>query len=345
MANPLISVIMPAHNADRFIGEAIDSVLKQTYPYWELIIIDDDSTDKTAELIQRYPDQRIRYSKQARLGSPAKVRNVGLKMAQGQYIAFMDADDAYFENALETLVTILEAHPEKTAVYGFAWTMTETGTPLPEHHLLQEKPDGTLALPDEYRHTWGRILTGHFSCLLPGLMIRKSTRERVGLFNEALFGPEDYEFYVRLFIDNLENVACIPQYIYRYRHYGDSITKSPTHYQRILQSCITLMDGFYARTDLPKTFYQFESRAYLFCHRYLARERILNQQPQLARNILKAAWQHPKVKAWHWIQECLPLWIRASLPFHVDQALVTGKAKLRRAYYGLKFRVFRPIAG
>src|SRR5438128_160825 len=100
---PLVSIIMPTYNAGRFIGRAIQSVLEQTYPNWELIIVDDASSDETTSVVQSFKDSRIRYHKAERIGHPAGVRNTGLRMAQGEFIAFLDSDDLYFPESLEKL--------------------------------------------------------------------------------------------------------------------------------------------------------------------------------------------------------------------------------------------------
>lgn len=327
---PLVSVIMPAHNAARFIKEAIQSVLNQTYTHWELLIIDDASTDSTPQVVAAFPDSRIRYTRVARIGSPSGVRNVGLREAQGDLIAFLDADDVYFPTALETLCTFLQNHPQHTAVYGFATNMDEYGNPVPERDLLICKSDGTYALPPYYRHTWENLLTGNFSCLLPGLMLRKDTLERLGLFNESLCGPEDYEFYVRLFLDNLSGVHCLSVYIYRYRIYATSLTKSPAHLDKIMESGLTLYDGLYQHPKLPIEAQALKSKSYVGFYRYVARERLIHNQPDQTRAIALAALHHPHVKLKDWLRYCLPLLLRSVLPVSINRALIAARAACRR---------------
>lgn len=111
--NPLISIITPCYNASPFITQTIESVLSQTYPYWEMLIVDDCSTDRSAEIIQTYVerDTRIRYLRTENpSGSPSLPRNIGLQQAQGEYIAFLDSDDAWFPNKLEEQVAFMEAY-------------------------------------------------------------------------------------------------------------------------------------------------------------------------------------------------------------------------------------------
>src|SRR5882757_4082321 len=111
MNTPLVSVIMPAYNAEKYIAEAINSVKQQTYTAWELIVIDDGSTDNTAAIIKKYAgtDNRIMYTYQAN-GGQGKARNNGLKKATGEYVAFLDADDLWIPEKLNTQVEIMHAN-------------------------------------------------------------------------------------------------------------------------------------------------------------------------------------------------------------------------------------------
>jgi glycosyltransferase involved in cell wall biosynthesis len=114
--NPLVSIMMPAYNAEKFIGEAIESVLRQSYQNWELIIVDDGSLDRTGEIACSYQDPRIKLLKQQNKGeSPA--RNAALQVMNGKYTAFLDADDVFRPSHLELCIGYLEQHPEHDAVY------------------------------------------------------------------------------------------------------------------------------------------------------------------------------------------------------------------------------------
>ena len=104
ISTPLVSIIMPAHNSGRFIGIAIDSVLAQTYQNWELIVVNDKSTDNTCEIVKRYVqcDKRISlYNSDYHNGMPSAPRNTGIKLAKGRFIAFLDSDDIWSRTKLE----------------------------------------------------------------------------------------------------------------------------------------------------------------------------------------------------------------------------------------------------
>ncbi len=115
MSTPNISVIMPAYNAEKYIREAIGSVLSQTFEDWELIVIDDGSIDETPGIVSEFDDPRIIYFRQSNSGE-ASARNVGLDQARGEYIAFLDADDIYLPNALYDLQIFLAENLEFDAV-------------------------------------------------------------------------------------------------------------------------------------------------------------------------------------------------------------------------------------
>ncbi|PCJ89757.1 MAG: hypothetical protein COA57_00970 [Flavobacteriales bacterium] len=106
--NPLVSIIIPAYNAEKYIAETIQSVINQTYTNWELIIVNDGSTDNTEKIAQAYveKDQRIKYIYQENAGVSV-ARNKGVENSQGDYVAFLDADDIWCRQNLEKKVTIL----------------------------------------------------------------------------------------------------------------------------------------------------------------------------------------------------------------------------------------------
>lgn len=119
MHTPTVSIIMPLHNAEKYIKQAIKSVIDQTYQDWELIVIDDCSTDKSVEIVESLAkdEPRIRLlHTDAPSGSPAKPRNMGVKEAKGRYIAFLDSDDYWFPKKLEEQLPLFE-DPEAVIVF------------------------------------------------------------------------------------------------------------------------------------------------------------------------------------------------------------------------------------
>ena len=122
--HPLISVIIPAYNAQDFIQKALDSVLAQSYSHYEVLIVNDGSTDNTEALVKTYHDPRVKLISQSN-GGLSNARNTGIKNAKGNYLAFLDADDYWIAEKLEKQIEILRRHPEVS----FCSTQTRVETP------------------------------------------------------------------------------------------------------------------------------------------------------------------------------------------------------------------------
>lgn len=117
MIEGLVSVIMPTYNCANFIGETIESVIGQTYTKWELIIVDDQSTDNTEEIVKKYNEPRILYRKLTRNSGAAVARTEAMRLAQGQYMAFCDSDDLWMSDKLERQLSFMKEN-------GYAFTCT-----------------------------------------------------------------------------------------------------------------------------------------------------------------------------------------------------------------------------
>ena len=115
---PQVSVIMPSYNKEKYIGEAIESIIRQTFSDWELIIIDDCSTDHSVEVIRSYQDDRIRFYENSFNIGIAEIRNRGIALATGKYIALLDADDISLPERLEKEIAFLDEYPEVDVVFG-----------------------------------------------------------------------------------------------------------------------------------------------------------------------------------------------------------------------------------
>ena len=155
--NIKISVVMAVYNGEKYLRSAIDSILSQTYIDFEFIIIDDCSTDNTANILESYTDSRIqiiRNEKNLRL--PASL-NKGLKIAKGKYIARMDADDIAMPDRFEKQVKYLEAHQEVAVIGGSFQVFNEFGKDIYDEYIV--------FLFFSQSHTNSLVIT-HFNCLL-----------------------------------------------------------------------------------------------------------------------------------------------------------------------------------
>ncbi len=131
-SDPFVSIIMPAHNAEPWIGEAIDSVLAQTHPQWELIVVVDGSTDRTEPIVREYDDERIRCIGQAEQRGVSAARNRGLRSMEGDYLLFFDADDILFPRSLESRLELFRKDPEIAFVDGKVLITGPSGNKIKE---------------------------------------------------------------------------------------------------------------------------------------------------------------------------------------------------------------------
>ena len=127
--SPKVTVITPVYNGERYIEGAITSLLAQSFQDWELVIIDDGSSDSTPQILEKLADPRIQIIRQENAGE-ANARNVGLNHATGEYISFLDADDLYLPNALEDLSSFLDLHPEFDVIYSDGQICDDQDHPL-----------------------------------------------------------------------------------------------------------------------------------------------------------------------------------------------------------------------
>jgi glycosyltransferase involved in cell wall biosynthesis len=186
-----VSVIMPVHNAEAFVAEAIESVLAQTYPHWELIIVDDGSTDASPEVLKRYVDPRILMIRQENKGEGG-ARNTGLDIACGTCIGFLDADDLYLPTALADFVAYFEAHSEAGVVFSDGYFCDEQKRPLMRFGDHR---------PGEFT---GNILEPLVLCpsvvsVPTMMMVRRSTLEACeARFDTSLKYGVDWDFWTQL---------------------------------------------------------------------------------------------------------------------------------------------------
>ncbi len=176
---PLVSVILPTFNRADLLARAISSVIAQTYPNWELIIVDDASTDHSRQIIYGFADPRLYYVRlPVNCGHPARPRNIGWLLARGTYVAYIDDDNAWRPMHLERLVAAAEAHPEAAGAYGGRCHHMpdgaieeildpdhglDTGDALHRHDLLQVMPEmwSETNFTHEDAEFWSRLRQRH----------------------------------------------------------------------------------------------------------------------------------------------------------------------------------------
>lgn len=215
---PSISVVMAVYNGEKYLKEAIDSILYQTYRDFEFIIIDDCSTDDTPCILASYGDKRIRIIRNERnLKLPASL-NRGLRLAQGKYIARMDADDVAMPERFAKQIGYMEAHNEVAVLGGSIEVMDEFGKSLYVNQVkCGDKIGSYYLLPSPIAH--------------PTAMLRKSMTVDEGFFyDEKYTSAQDYDLWLR--IAKVHKIANIPDVVLMYRIHGGSISESKREQQQ-----------------------------------------------------------------------------------------------------------------
>lgn len=193
---PAVSVIVPVRNCRDYIHEAIDSILDQSFADLEILVMDDGSDDFDYQSLNSY-DQRIRVTRLAG-GGVSRARNAGMRLARGQYLAFLDADDFWFPGKLGAQIAYFGNHPEVGVVFGgfVKWQKESNGTFPPATSLTTDCSN--LVQADTERSGWlyTRLLMG----LLVGMntaIIRRTLYDRLGGFDESMRIGEDYDYWLR----------------------------------------------------------------------------------------------------------------------------------------------------
>lgn len=218
----LVSVIMPAYNAEKWVAEAIESVLRQTYPYFELIVVDDGSSDGTGGVIESFKDERVVYIHHSKNLGVAEARNTALKAARGKWGTLIDADDVWLPERLEKLLEILESAGESYFV-------------ADDHIVYFDSPRGLKKWGSEfdlYYHikfgkeilnfTFSDYIKNNSPLIHPIFPLKIVTENRI-FYKQEFVPVEDFEFYCELFRMGL-NLKLTRSAYYLYRLTPGSLT-------------------------------------------------------------------------------------------------------------------------
>jgi len=219
--NQLVSVIIPVFNYDRFLGEAIESVLSQTHQYLEVIVVDDGSTDRSSEVAKSFADRGVRYCHQVNAGiGPA--RNKGVELAQGEFLAFLDADDRWPAEKIERQLRAFASDPSLEMCFGQAVQ-------------LQNGPQWEAGVKDNKLPASG-LVPG----MVPGTMIvKRGAFDRVGNFPGGLKVGEFIDWYGRAVALQVRSVMLPDLFLYRRIHdsnQGIRERQSISDYARVLKA-------------------------------------------------------------------------------------------------------------
>jgi len=287
---PRVSVIIPVYNRAELIAQAVESVLRQTFSDFELLVVDDGSSDGTWEALQRY-GSRIRALRQEHQGASA-ARNLGIQTAAGEYLAFLDSDDLWQPQKLARQVAFLDQHPEAALVHCDGWVIkgqdvpadlasraTFYATRLPPHG--PEAPARLMSAP---------IITSH-------LMVRSAAVKRAGGFAEDLWLHEDADLILRL-LEAGQAIAYLPEPLVVKRDLPDGLAQHQLAY--ILESIKVQKRSFSRSTVL---------------HPILV--------PTLARSHRLAAWAlYQNSDRLGFLRHCLAAWRLRPRSFRLPLALL-----------------------
>jgi len=250
----MISVIIPTYNAEKYINKAINSVLAQTYQDFEILVIDDGSTDNTKEAVNSIPDERIRYIYQENRG-PSAARNKGVELSGSEYVAFLDADDFWHPKKLEIQLDVLNKKPDICLVYS--------------NIIMQEEVTGAKFTKtfDNFK-TKERLIKSliitPFNAPSPSTVIAKrESLLKSGLFDPKIKNGEDLDLWLRIAMNT--NFYCVKKPLTTAVRPVSGITRSMKP-SKIIENHQYILNKFFDETDKEKHFLKYKNAAFAFIH-------------------------------------------------------------------------------
>ncbi|MBD2579595.1 glycosyltransferase [Oscillatoria sp. FACHB-1406] len=263
---PSVSVIIPAYNARSTIKKTLESVFAQTHSDFEIIVINDGSTDDTLKICQEIPDRRLKIFSYENAGQ-AVSRNRGIERASGDYIAFLDADDLWTKNKLETQLQTLQNNPEAAVVYSWTDYIDENDNFLQSgRHINVEG------------NVYDKLLINNFIENGSNVLIRQQALQEVGGFEPSLPPAEDWDLWLRLARQYHFAVVPEPQILYRV-----SATSSSANLTRQEMQTLRVIDRAFAAA--PPSYQSLKKRSLANLYKYLAWKALD------AAAISKASWE------------------------------------------------------
>lgn len=212
--HPKVSAIIPCYNREKYIARTVESVLTQSYPDIELVVIDDGCTDGTRKVLESF-GERVRileHPGRENRGQSAGI-NLGLAHTDGDYVGILDSDDLWLAHKIEEQVDYLEAHPDVGLVYGNGEAVDENG-----RRLYDMYPAGHREPNDPCR-----VLLDCYFLVPNNALLRRSVLERTGGFDEALRAAQDHDMAIR--IAEVARLAYVDRKWFQYRRHADSISR------------------------------------------------------------------------------------------------------------------------
>jgi glycosyltransferase involved in cell wall biosynthesis len=250
MQQPKVTVIIPTYNRAHYLSVAIASVVAQTFDDFELLVVDDGSTDNTRALLHRLHDSRLRCLWQPHRGISAAM-NTGLRAARGIYIARLDSDDLWLPDMLAGQVAVLDARPEIGLVYAKAQAMDATGRPLAM----------TLGMPERYPgDSFRSMVRENCTCNIT-VVVRRACFDRIGWYDETLQTSEDWDIWLR--VAQHYPFAYVDRIVARFRQHDGNVTGSRSpHFAASLEESCKVLEKVLRLPDLPPAITAMQPLAY-----------------------------------------------------------------------------------
>ena len=282
MNNPYkykVSVIIPTYNRADLLTMTVDSVLAQTYKNYEIIIVDDGSTDHTKEIIKPYLSKsNIRYIYQENR-KQAAARNNGIRNSAGEFISFLDSDDLWRPEKLELQVKVLEEHPEVGLVYSNQSLMLDVSS----EDQIRYSP-GVLKSGDIFKD----LLRRKFYCSTSSLLVRKSVLDDVGSFDESLRNSlEDWELTLR--ISKKYKTFCVDKPLFRRRLHAEVLDN---YYEIRIENHQSILKKYLNDSALSKSFinYVWGKASFAWGRKYFERHRYKKAFKCFYRSLQRGNW-------------------------------------------------------
>jgi glycosyltransferase involved in cell wall biosynthesis len=235
-----VDIIVPTYNTAKYLPIALDSVLAQTFEDWRILLIDDGSTDNTADIVASYQERlgsKLVYIKQAN-GGVSAARNNGIRHATAEFLALLDADDVWLPCRLTESLKSFEGRPSVGLSYGFLSRITPDGEIVDTFSRRQENGEGRIA-----PYIYMRCVDLPCSTI----MLRRRCVDEVGVFDETLLATEDRDLWLRIAFGY--EVALVPEVIAYYRISPNSLTGDP---ERMLTAQVQFIEKHYGAPGCGK---------------------------------------------------------------------------------------------
>ncbi len=266
----IVSIILPTYNGEKYICDSINSVINQTYTDWELIVIDDCSTDSTYQLVQEYAqrDNRIKlFRNEKNLKLPATL-NVGFSKATGKFLTWTSDDNLYMENAIERMVALLQSNKQLALVFSRMENIDFKGDSL-----------GLTDIPESEQEIFYHNIVG------ASFMYTRTIYEEIGGYDTNKFLMEDYDYWLR--ISRKAEIKYIPDVLYKYRQHLGSLTESRNRQVlegkvKILEEQLNVME---LKENIMRMVYKELAEALFSLDRYDEMKSYLNKMKEISGNM------------------------------------------------------------